>query len=189
MEHSRIGLLVIQHGSISFVVGDSMNARFPDQFRTAIEVREIGNPSENGVVRLLYIRDISQALFAFLFCVLPSRTSWEKEKTERMQERGGERKRLGCRDNTTGFPSWPAFSIPRIIHFFLPDAIVTAILIPQFLPSPPILSLSVPFFSLSRRVRGHASTGFRSIDRSRVSRTIHRRVRSGRWGTDSRLAI
>lgn len=100
-----------------------MNARFPYQFRTAIEVREIGNPSENDVVRLLYIRDISQALFAFLFSCVLSLRAWEKtEKTERMQERGEERKRLGCRDNTTEFPSWPAFSILRIIHFFLPDA-------------------------------------------------------------------
>lgn len=30
-------------------VGGTMNARFRDQFRTAIEVREIGNPSGNDV--------------------------------------------------------------------------------------------------------------------------------------------
>lgn len=30
-------------------VGGAMNARFRDQFRTAIEVREIGNPSGNDV--------------------------------------------------------------------------------------------------------------------------------------------
>lgn len=47
---------VIQRGETYFVRrGDTMNAGFPDQSRTAIEVREIGNPSGNDIVRLLYI--------------------------------------------------------------------------------------------------------------------------------------
>lgn len=130
-----------------------MNARFPDQFRTAIEVREIGNPSENDVVRLLYIRDISQALFAFPFFA-----HGRKEKREQMPERAGKRKLLGCQDNTTEFPSWPAFSILRIIHFFLSDGYRHPYPAPFLIPADSFI-IGIVFFPC-HDLRGQAFTVF-----------------------------
>ncbi|KYN44354.1 hypothetical protein ALC56_01219, partial [Trachymyrmex septentrionalis] len=105
-------------------VGGAMNARFRDQFRTAIEVREIGNPSGN---------DVSERR--------KKKEDTKKGKTER---RGKETRRMSGQ--------------------YLGVLIVTSI----------FDSSHNSFFC--HGLRGHASTGFQSIDRSCVLRTRQGRL-------------
>jgi len=90
-----------------------MNARFPDQFRAAIEVHEIGNPSENDIVRLsvhtlyitrnLYVSPLSFSLF--LSVRMNEKREDRTKKHSANAECGGERKRRGSQDKTLVFPS------------------------------------------------------------------------------------
>ncbi|EGI66369.1 hypothetical protein G5I_05178 [Acromyrmex echinatior] len=133
-------------------VGDAMNARFRDQFRTAIEVREIEKEKKDT----------------------------KKGKTER---RGKETRRmsgqyLGVLIVTSIFDS----SHNSFFSFPTPP--------PPPPPSSSTLSLSVLLFFSCHGLRGHASTGFQSIDRSCVLRTRQGRLfASANRGQIDRLAV
>lgn len=125
-----------------------MNARFSDQFRTAIEVREIGNPSENDVVRLPYIRAIyHERSLRFSFCVLPSRTG--ENTGEKRENRANAGTRRG--KETTRMPGqYRGLSIVTGIFDSSHNSFFSSRRYhphPATLPIPPsILSLSVSFF-------------------------------------------
>lgn len=83
-------------------VGGAMNARFRDQFRAAIEVREIGNPSGNDVVRFLHS---THAVYRACSLRFFFRSPFRGKRTGRKGKQSRERKRGGCPDNTAKFPS------------------------------------------------------------------------------------
>jgi len=79
-------------------VDDAMNARFPDQFRTAIEVREIGNPSRTthrkATVHTSGTYHMHSLHFLVLLCLAHvDRGNWTKtdKRIEREIGRGGTR--------------------------------------------------------------------------------------------------
>lgn len=70
-------------------VGGAMNARFRDQFRTTIEVREIGNPSGNDVVRFLHsTHAVYRERSLCFFFILLSERKGRKERKNRTAGKG-----------------------------------------------------------------------------------------------------
>lgn len=113
--------------------------------------------------------ELSATHFFFLSFYISStwmgRIGWrQKRERDTVNERRTRRrkeKRKRRKENTSEFPSWPAFSIPCIIHFFLPNTTTTT----YCFCTPALLSLSVLLFFLSRpsRTRFQWFSGYWSI--------------------------